>query len=113
MWRGLTLLVCFLVGIVLASAAYYRHPPTNHGYRGIQERRQSDFKPVQNDDQRLGLFEFIGSAAVLWFGCVVWWSRENKVYDQYSTFFMLPLILSIVLGIFMTLIAGTAVAGAV
>jgi len=121
-WRGLTLLCCFLIGMALAVAAFFRFPPSN--YRGYIPTRgrytkpnppepiQSDFKPIQNSEQLVGLLEYVGSAGVLWFGCVVWWTRRQKEYDQYTMVYLMILILSAILAVIMTIISINALIGA-
>ena len=120
MWRGLTLLCCFLIGIALTVAAYFKFPPTNHQgnlpsgkYRKLPppEPVHSDFKPIQSSEQLVGLFEYLGSAGVLWFGCIIWWTRKQKGYDDYTMVFLMILILSAILAVLMTIISINALIG--
>ena len=123
MWRGLTLLCCFLIGIAILVAAYYRLPPSNYrggaltirGWRFINppslEPPHSDFKPMQNSEQVAGLLEYFGSAGVLWFGCIIWWTRKDKGYDQHTWVFLLILILAAILAVLVTFISINAVVG--
>ena len=123
MWRGLTLLCCFLLGIAILVAAYYRLPPSNYrggaltirGWRSIKppsrEPPHSDFKPIQDSEQLVGLLEYFGSAGVLWLGCILWWKRKEKRYDQYTWMFLLILILTAILAVLVTFISINALVG--
>jgi len=72
---------------------------------------QSDFVRSGGVDEWLGLLEYVGSAAVLWFGLVLWRTRGASQSAGTDAFFLLVSILTVVFGILMTLIAGNAVVG--
>jgi len=77
---------------------------------------QSDFKPIQNSEQLIGLFEYFGSTAVLWLGCILWWTPTPKgqvrqPYNEFTMVFLMILVLSLFLAILMSLISINAMVG--